>query len=146
MNTLIWAGLAAPLGILLLLATMRLIQHESGFGPVALTAAGVYVMAAAPVCAWLNARGFSARRVPGYAFGFLAMFGVSLAVRGLGLMRGPGASIAMIVGSGALGAAALTCLRRRRTSGGDLVPAPGTETASGDQRSTTLPAESGRLE
>lgn len=140
MTKLIWAGLGLPLAIVLLLTTLRLIQHDTGFGPVALTAAGLYVVMAAPVCGWLNARGFSPRRAPGYVFGLLALFGVSMAVRGLGLVRGFAALLVMGIGTGSLMVAALVSLRR------DLVAATGTEPASGKERSTTLPAESGGLE
>lgn len=148
MSKLIWAGLGLPLAMLLVLTTMRLIQHDTGFGSVALTAAGLYVVAAAPVCAWLNARGFSAPRAPGYAFGLLALFGISMSVRGLGLVRGTAALLVMGIGTGSLVAAALVSLGRRRREilSGDLVPAAGTETASSTKRSTALHAEPGGLE
>jgi hypothetical protein len=113
MTKLIWAGLGAPLAMLLVLTTMRLIQHDPDFGPVALTAAGLYVGAAAPVCAWLNARGFSAPRLPGYVFGLLALFGISMAVRGLGLVRGTGALLVMGAGTASLVAAAFVSIRNR---------------------------------
>ncbi len=112
MIKLIWIGLGLPLIMLLALAGIRLIQHDADFSPVALTAAGLYVMLVAPVGAWLNARGFSVPRAPGYVFGLLALFGLSMAVRGLGLVRGTASLLVAIAGTGLLAAAAVGSLRR----------------------------------
>lgn len=114
MSKLIWAGFGLPLAMLLVLMAMRLIQYDTSFSPVALTAAGLYIAAAAPVGAWLNARGFCLPRAPGYVFGFLMLFGLSMAVRGLGLVRGPAGLLVMGIGTGSLVAAALLSLRNRR--------------------------------
>jgi hypothetical protein len=147
MTKLIWVGLGIPLAMLLGLTTLRVIQHDAVFGPVALTAAGLYIVAASPVCAWLNAKGFSAPRVPGYLFGLLGFFGLSMLVRGLELVQGTAALLVMAMGTGALVAAlGLSFRSRTGASGGDLVAAAGTETAAGKERSTTLDAEPGGLE
>ena len=114
MTKLIWTGLGMPLAMLLVLTIIRLVQYDTGFGPVVLTAAGVYILLAAPVGAWLNANGFSAPRVPGYVFWLLGLFGLTMAVRGLGLVRGIGALLVMGLGTGSLMAAALMSLRSRR--------------------------------
>jgi len=113
MTKLIWIGLGMPLAMVLVLLTIRLIQYDAGFGPVALTAAGIYILLAAPVGAWLNAKGFSDPRVPGYVFWLLGLFGLTMAVRGLGLVRGIAALLMMGVGTGALMAVALVSLRER---------------------------------
>lgn len=147
MTKLIWVGLGVPLAMLLGLTTLRVIQHDGVFGPVALTAAGLYLIAAAPVGAWLNAKGFSAPRVPGYLFGLLGLFGVSMLVRGLELVHGTAALLVMVMGTGALIAAAGLSFRSGTAgSGGDVVATAGTETAAGKKRSTALDAEPGGLE
>lgn len=147
MGKLIWAGLGIPLVMLLVLTVIRLIQYDASFSPVALTAAGLYVVAAAPVCAWLNAKGFSAPRAPGYVFGYLTLFGLSMTVRGLGLVRGSAALLVMGLGTGSLVAAAVVSWRTNGGgSGRDLVAAPGAETTPGKEGSTTLDAESGGRE
>ena len=114
MSKLIWIGLGAPLAMVLMLTIIRLVQYDTGFGPVALTAAGVYILLAAAVGAWLKARGFATPRAPGYAFWSLAIFGLTMTLRGLGLVRGTGALLAMAIGTGSLVAAAFGSLRDKR--------------------------------
>jgi hypothetical protein len=146
MIKLIWIGLGLPLIMLFALAGIRLIQHDADFSPVALTAAGLYVILAAPVGAWLNARGFSVPRAPGYGFVLLALFGVSMMVRGLGLVRGTAALLVAIAGTGFLAAAAVGSIRTTRKLRGDLVAAARTEPAAGAKSSTALNTECGRVE
>ena len=144
MTKLIWVGLGVPLAMLLGLTTLRVIQHNAVFGPVALTATGFYIIAAAPVCAWLNAKGFSVPRVPGYVFGLLFLFGFSMLVRGLELVRGTAAVLVMAMGTGALLAAAALSIRNgKAVSGRDPVATTGTEAAAGKERRTTLNAKPG---
>jgi len=113
MSKLIWIGLGVPLAMLLTLSSIRLVQHDSGFGPVALTAAGLYMVVATPVCAWLNAKGFSFPRAPGYSFGLVAFFGLSMMVRGLELVRGAAALVVTAMGTAALLVAGFVSLRKR---------------------------------
>ena len=114
MTKLIWMGLGLPLAMLLVLTIIRLIQYDTSFGPVVLTAAGVYIVLAAPVGAWLNANGFSSPRIPGCVFWLLGLFGLTMAVRGLGLVRGIAALLVMGLGTGSLMTAAWASLRTGR--------------------------------
>jgi hypothetical protein len=110
-QTLMWAGLAAPLVVLLILLVVRLAEADRSFGPVALTAAGIYVVLAAPVCGWLGARGILPTRLPGYAFVLLAGFGVSMLVAGLGIVTGPAALVAAGLGTVCMIGVALAAVR-----------------------------------
>lgn len=102
-QTLMWVGLTAPLVVLLILLLIRLAEADRHFGPVALTAAGIYMVLAAPVSGWLVARGILPTRLPGYAFLLLAGFGISMLVPGLGLVTGPA-----VLGVAGLGTACMT--------------------------------------
>jgi hypothetical protein len=110
-QTLMGAGLAAPLVVLLILVVIRLAAADRGFGPVALTAAGLYVVLAAPVSAWLCARGILKTGLPGYAFVLLAGFGVSMLVPGLGLATGPAALVVAGLGPACMIGVALAAVR-----------------------------------
>lgn len=117
-QALLWVGLAAPLAVLLILTVVRLGEPGSSFGPVALTAAGIYVVLAAPVSGWLSARGVLPTGLPGYAFLLLAGFGVSIAVQGLGLVSGLAALVVTGLGTACMIGVALAAVRRRGATRG----------------------------
>jgi hypothetical protein len=98
-SVLISITLAAPLVVLLVLEVARLAQRDFGFGATALVAAGGYLVLASPLVAWLDARRVVRFGVPGPGYLLMAGFGLTLGIRGLGLVRGPGEQIVMGLGT-----------------------------------------------
>ncbi len=158
---LMMVSLLAPLLVLTVVSIARIVQHDAGFGPVALLAAGAYLTVVAPLWSWLAAKGLVPSGLGLRGSLLLAGYGVSLALRGSGLL-GRGAYL-LVLGAGTvcLGALADQAARSgrhhrpdqdsaRRSKAARLRRRPGNRrprrTGCRGERGAALAAEPGRLE